>query len=508
MEKIIFSKFSRERKSEFAISTVIVDDDFNNRKVIKRSLTEDSKVHINNLLVNYGLLQLQYNQEDVYICKCDRLNDNEVAFEFIYGTRFDYIINNHIENKNYTALYNDIVMLKNLIYSVSNKIDYIPTKEFNTIFGDIELSNDYIAATYSNIDLITSNIILNDKINIVDYEWVFNFPIPLKYILFRAIFLHGKINLLSTEIKAEIYEIADISKEEEAIFFNMEVNLQNYISGNINTIDSNYNLFGKKSYQLSLVNGLDLTNECKISLESSNKYILIDRVMYSQNHIYKVVKLNYKQYNKNIIFEPIDTNCIIKLIKFNGKIDGGWKSLELLENNSDLCINNDYYFRESKPFFKFKNEQIDEIEIEFLLYKKNDIFIGQLIDFIYENSDLKTKINLLEESKKDLKEKEKELITKSFRLEENIELLKNNLFSLTNENKQLSNDYELLYQSNLELEKENEVIEAKNEELIIENDKLQKKIDSLIITNDTLSVELDDIHNTVWGKIYRKLNRR
>lgn len=501
MEKIIFSKFSRERKSEFAIATVIVDDDYNNRKVIKRSLTDDSKVHINNLIINYNLLYLQYNQEDVYICKCDRLNDNEVVFEFIYGTRFDYIINNHIENKNYAALYDDIVLLKDLIYSVNNTVDFIATKEFNSIFGDVKLLNYYIAATYSNIDLITSNIILNDKINIVDYEWVFNFPIPLKYILYRAIFLHGKINLLSTEIKSEIYKIADISKEEEAIFFNMEVNLQNYISGKINTIDSNYNLFGKKNYRLSLVNGLDLTNECKISIECSNKYNLIDRVMYSQNHVHKLVKLNYKNYNGNIIFEPIDTNCIIKLIKFNGKIDGDWKPLDLLENNSDLCINNDYYFRETKPFFKFKNEQIDEIEIEFLLYKKNDIFIGQLIDFIYENSDLKNKISILEEGKKNLKDKEKDL-------KENVELLKNNLTSLTNEKKQLSKDYKSLYQSNLELEKENEVIEAKNEGLIIENDKLQKKIDSLIITNDRLSVELDDIHNTVWGKIYRKLNRR
>ena len=48
--------------------------------------------------------------------------------------------------------------------------------------------NDYECVCPANVDLICSNIFMGEKENqIIDYEWMFDFPVPVNFIMWRLI---------------------------------------------------------------------------------------------------------------------------------------------------------------------------------------------------------------------------------------------------------------------------------------------------------------------------------
>ena len=64
-------------------------------------------------------------------------------------------------------------------------VDY-RTGEFREVFGDHPGREDYECVCPANVDLICSNIFMGEKENqIIDYEWMFDFPVPVNFIMWR-----------------------------------------------------------------------------------------------------------------------------------------------------------------------------------------------------------------------------------------------------------------------------------------------------------------------------------
>ena len=79
--------------------------------------------------------------------------------------------------------------------------------------------------------MVSANIILADRIYVLDYEWNFDFAIPLKFILYRSILLNGTLNVMPEEQKKQLMELVDISEEESQLFLQMEISFQKYVTG-------------------------------------------------------------------------------------------------------------------------------------------------------------------------------------------------------------------------------------------------------------------------------------
>ena len=76
----------------------------------------------------------------------------------------------------------------------SFKTDEYCTREFLEIFK-VESDICFSCHNLTNIDVIFSNLFLiNDEFVCIDYEWVFDFPIPLEYIFYRVIHHHQVVN--------------------------------------------------------------------------------------------------------------------------------------------------------------------------------------------------------------------------------------------------------------------------------------------------------------------------
>ncbi len=245
-----FAKCSVERKEPYKIYTRIYEE--NGKKIVeKQAVGNAAKAHVNRLADLS--INCPYLTENVCIVPCEKVADGIVRFPYIEGERLDKVIDDAVKAKDWDAVWKHVTLLKDIITKVKGTEKFEITEEFRTIFGQIELPEPdekskkanaveepvdpleslvgYEAAKNVNIDMVSANIILADKIYILDYEWNFDFAIPLKFILYRSILLNGTLNVMPEEQKAAMMEMIDISEEESQLFLQMEISLQKYITG-------------------------------------------------------------------------------------------------------------------------------------------------------------------------------------------------------------------------------------------------------------------------------------
>ena len=139
----------------------------------------------------------------------------------------------------------------------------------------------------TNLDIIFSNLfVIENELVAIDYEWLFNFPIPLEYLLFRVISHHRKINPLFREF---------ITEKEVFNHFNLDTkNFELFKKWEYNFLDSVFLKF-KMPYNKSLdykKNISKLQNTIKRqkkiinTIENSNSW-KITKPLRSLMHIFK-----------------------------------------------------------------------------------------------------------------------------------------------------------------------------------------------------------------------------
>jgi len=187
MDSIVFTKYSNERDNKFKIKTSIIKNEDNILIVEKSPLTDEAKMHIDNMYKAYNLLSKKYNADLLYISKCE-MNDKTAQFEYIEGETLEKRLDDELAKRNYKVLLDLIIQYKEIIYNANDIVPFVVTGEFSEIFGNVTLSNNLKASSISNIDIIFSNIIINERWNLIDYEWTYRFPVPL---------MNGHIDFLS-----------------------------------------------------------------------------------------------------------------------------------------------------------------------------------------------------------------------------------------------------------------------------------------------------------------------
>jgi O-antigen biosynthesis protein len=348
--EIIYSKYNRERLQKFQIETTIYERN-GQRFVKKRPLTNSSIDHVRRMFSNYNLLKANYGC--VRIAQAT-LDENEVVFEYIQGKTLDSILIDSIIRKDKSRFYD----LLREYYEYLRCLDTYHVKKFQTtpeffdVFGvHIELE-DVECLRISNIDMIFDNIILNEngEYILIDYEWVFKFPVPIDYVFCRTINLfyskyhedfQGFINI------EDIYSELNINQDFRDIFIDLEERFQKYVFGETSkyTIQNNYQkklrIFQDNKYEAQLYidqgNGFSEENSVTVDFCSS------DRVIEFQ--------LNQFSNIKQIRFDPSAIPVILKLdelvlVKNNTEI-----KITSFRTNAVYACNSIYIFNHDDPQF-------------------------------------------------------------------------------------------------------------------------------------------------------------
>lgn len=187
MKKIYF-RSSVCRNKKFQIKTSIIEDN-GEKYVVKEAVYPSGIQHIKNTYNNEKLIRKIYADENVtygtikdgaYITK---FHNGKTLSELMYKC----LLNGQIEKyKEHQKIW------KNLITGENNLIGFHYTEKFKEIFGVNDSDLFALPSTkISNIDCSSDNIIYDDKgqIKVIDYEWVYDFPVPIDFIFYRVLHL-------------------------------------------------------------------------------------------------------------------------------------------------------------------------------------------------------------------------------------------------------------------------------------------------------------------------------
>lgn len=230
MKKIIYCKYSNERDKKFQIRTDILINENGEKFVNKTPLNIYASKHIEGIYNNYIALNEVYKNSKLRVQKCSKL-DNGIELEYIEGKTLSEELDEILLKEDYPQLIDKIKEYFKFITECSTE-KFQLTKEFIEVFGKVDLQPTLLCSKVNNIDLIFDNIIINDKWNMIDYEWTYNFLIPSNYVIYRAI----KIYMSGSQKRKEltdmgIYKMLGITDKEVEAYGIMEQNFQMYVNG-------------------------------------------------------------------------------------------------------------------------------------------------------------------------------------------------------------------------------------------------------------------------------------
>lgn len=184
--RLIYCKSTEKRARRFQIYTCIMKEDNGQRAVIKKAVYSEGTEHIRNMYKNFLLLNKILPDQ---VVNCYE-TENGIAFPFIEGELYENkLVKKLLKNKNIENWTIILEEWKSLIIGThSNICKFDNSVEFQNIFGNADYLKGDAALKITNFDAIGENIIVKNKKNyFIDYEWVFDFPIPIDFCFYRII---------------------------------------------------------------------------------------------------------------------------------------------------------------------------------------------------------------------------------------------------------------------------------------------------------------------------------
>lgn len=220
-DDIDYIKLNSNRVEEFRTITTIKSDGY----VYKSPLSPEADNHISNMFYEskYDLGKIKFLSSDLvgnsirYKLLDDKTLEDEVLDAILKDDKGEFF--SLIEDF-YDALFYD-----------SFESNEYANEEFLKVFK-VKSDKMFHCHEKSNLDLIFSNLFLiNNDYVAIDYEWIFDFQIPLEYIFFRVLFHHTRANNIFNEFITieEIFDYFELDYSDFELFKNWERNFIQYV---------------------------------------------------------------------------------------------------------------------------------------------------------------------------------------------------------------------------------------------------------------------------------------
>lgn len=239
----IFIKYNKTRKEEFQIKTCICeqtgDDGTRKRFVEKAALSLAGSAHISSFKEKYAGLTRQHKTLKVAEPFFPE-ERNAVCFPYLVGQTWAEKLGAEIRGGKLPL--SALTEAMGQIYDMDDQFRgaFVRTPEFDEAFGEglseeeLGLLSQDTACQASNIDALFENMLLTeDGIYGLDYEWVFLFPVPERFVKYRILyyFYEQYSSVMKQMPLDEILAAFDITPELAEIYRKMEVNFQNFVHG-------------------------------------------------------------------------------------------------------------------------------------------------------------------------------------------------------------------------------------------------------------------------------------
>ena len=421
MEKLIYTKYSNERSTRFAIRTDIYEDEQGRRCVRKYADTETARPHIEHIQTVYKQMQTQFVGSRFVPNKAE-LHQEYIEFEYVEGETLEKQLDAYLaadDQEGFAALVNTYADEVRRVYGVSGTTEiaiadteaarevgttdagiahenaeadtatgtaHEDTSAYAETFGTVTLPTPVPMAQGVDIDLIFANIIVTgDTWTAIDYEWTFDFAAPVDFLLWRA----GKVYLENYANRACISEeqmntLLGVAQANVDAYRQMELYfLQQYCYRGRSDL---YELYGTMGQYVAKVKPEDIlrgdedgTTQIQIFYDTGHGFSEEES---DKLHIYPDEKGEFHLQHKlpanlqKLRIDPGERACVIQVWKAKAYTNGS--SYKMVCKTNGYALNESrYVIPQDDPQIYIKNIQADTLAFELDYTVQTDAAIVQ-----------------------------------------------------------------------------------------------------------------------------------
>lgn len=415
--KKIFSRFTREREERFQIETGIFLDG-QEKKAVKRPLNKKAQAHVLAMYENYRFFS--DHGIDLFV-KCEPFGEDGVIFEFAKGeTCYSHLLR-AVQSGNKEAFYSILKGWRDIVKQscpIPEEV-FADSREFAAVFGSHPQLNGKTAYRKLDIDLTLDNLILteNGEYKIIDYEWIFDFPVPVEFMYYRAVlalYVRNGRELNAFVSKDSLFEFFGISESDTKIYESMNADFDSYTSGGKDSWNNTLKAYEIQPHNLA-ESGLKANVEAQVFVSSSPSFYNADIRSFSLGSSPSRGEFNVdlKEAGEYSLLrlDPLDMPGVIRNLQITYTQKGQTNPVppENLRHNALMVFGNHYVFTGEDPQMIWdlpdgcRPESVHisyEIEPDSLGAGRKD---GDMVSFLEEgNAAMKQELEALKEKERRL----------------------------------------------------------------------------------------------------------
>lgn len=229
-QELLSAKFNPRRAPEFDVSTFIYRG-MNGLCVIKRPRTSEAKEHLYKMLSGRELLGRFFPGVDFIDV---RREGDGLEFPFIEGERLDKGLDPACDPIEKIREVLDRILDEVLEFS-GERVLFEETEQFRNIFRGVSFRSDEPCFPVINLDSNIDNFRrVKERLVCLDYEWVADFPVPVRFVRFRALYCYYRYNVRSLKPRISMKDFMALfgfSANDFRTFLAMEQDFQLYVLG-------------------------------------------------------------------------------------------------------------------------------------------------------------------------------------------------------------------------------------------------------------------------------------
>lgn len=248
MKRVIFSKYSNDRNDSYKIHTDILEDEQGNRYVRKVAASEAGKKHILHMHESARALQKMYEGSE-FVVNRSQLQGEILELEYVEGKSMEELLDGYLDEKDYDGFCGMVRLYGQELRKLAVN-NFTPCENYYKVFGDDAISAlEYKSMPYGNIDMIFENLIVkNDSWVVLDYEWTFMFPVPVDFILYRAVHYYVTPDREKIIGDLDLYGILGIDSADCDSYRRMEEHFQAFVCADNTPLWKLYETMGRSYY--------------------------------------------------------------------------------------------------------------------------------------------------------------------------------------------------------------------------------------------------------------------
>ena len=251
MNEVIYTKFSSERDPRFAIRTDIVRGEDGRRFLKKTALFPEGDAHIERM--ERAAAELGELFKDTPIRPCPAFAESSaegagerrsLCFTYLEGRETFVRRINRLRSEGKAGEADSQIRAAASCVFERATVPFTVTDEFTGVFGQPALPEGLLCLPVTDIDIVADNLLVSDgsdTIDLIDYEWTFFFPIPVRFVLYRTLHYYWHRELVANPDEADAAVAAQMAAAgadaaELACYAEMERHLQAWIAGGVTAV--------------------------------------------------------------------------------------------------------------------------------------------------------------------------------------------------------------------------------------------------------------------------------